>query len=403
LEHLGEGGIDHPIAFARRKLSSAERNYTTTEREGLAMVYALQKFRHYLLGSHFKMFTDHSTLKYLVNKPVLGGNICRWLLLFQEYDFEIIVKLGRLNAGPDHLSRLESGEEPVSLENYLPDAQLFSIQIVDDHFQDIIQFLITRTTPESYTTQQKKQLVVRTADFTLIAGQLYKLGSDEILCRYVLEHEQSRILEEAHAGVSGGHYAGKPTAQKVLTAGLWWLTVHKDAKEFCRTYDVCQRTGKLSRRDEMPLKPQIVLQAFDKWAIDFIGPINPLGKQTGARYIITATDYLTRWAEVALVKDYNVATVAQFIFENILTRFGCPCILMSDQGTHFLNRTIQLLTEEFMIYHHKSTPYHPQANGTVEAFNKILENSLTKVCSANRDDWDVRIPVVLWAYRTTCK
>ena len=64
------------------------------------MVYALQKFRHYLLGSHFKMFTDHSALKYLVNKPVLGGRICRWLILFQEYDFEIIVKPGRLNLGP---------------------------------------------------------------------------------------------------------------------------------------------------------------------------------------------------------------------------------------------------------------------------------------------------------------
>jgi len=74
------------------------------------MVYALQKLRHYLLGAHFNMLTDHSSLKYLVNKPVLGGKICRWLLLFQEYYFEIIVKPGRLNAGPDHLSRLESGE-----------------------------------------------------------------------------------------------------------------------------------------------------------------------------------------------------------------------------------------------------------------------------------------------------
>ena len=101
-------GLDHRIAFASRKLSSIERNYTTTEREGLAMVYALQKIRHYLLGAHFKMFTDHSALKYLVNKPVLGGRICRWLLLFQEYDFQIIVKPGRLNASPDHLSRLES-------------------------------------------------------------------------------------------------------------------------------------------------------------------------------------------------------------------------------------------------------------------------------------------------------
>ena len=106
LAQSGEGNIDHPIAFASRKLSTAKKNYTKTEREGLAMVYALQKFRHYLLGSHFKMFTDHSALKYLVNKPVLGGRICKWLILFQEYDFEIIVKPGRLNLGPDHLSRL---------------------------------------------------------------------------------------------------------------------------------------------------------------------------------------------------------------------------------------------------------------------------------------------------------
>ena len=138
LAQPGDKNIDHLVAFASRKLSSAERNYTTIEREGLAMVYVLQKFRHYLLGSHFKMFTDHSTLKYLVNKLVLRRKICRWLLLFQEYDFEIKVKPCRLNAGPDHLSRVESGEEPISLEDCLPDAQVFSIQISNDQFQDII-------------------------------------------------------------------------------------------------------------------------------------------------------------------------------------------------------------------------------------------------------------------------
>ena len=185
------------------------------------------------------------------------------------------------------------------------------------------------------------------------------MGSDEILRRYVLEHEQRRILEEADVGIVGGHYAWKATAQKVLTTGLWWPIVHRDAKEFCRSCDVCQRTGKPSRRDEMPLKPQVTLQAYDKWAIDFVGPINPLGKLIGARYIITPTDYLTRWVEAAPVKDCSAAIATQFIFENTLTRFGYPRILMSNKGTHFLNQIIQLLTEEFQIYHHKSTPYHP--------------------------------------------
>jgi hypothetical protein len=122
LAQLGVGDIDHPLSFASRKLSTTEINYTTTEREGLAMVYALQKFHHYLLGEHFKMFTNHSALKYLVNELVLGGRICIWIMLFEEYDFEIVVKPGRMNKGPGHLSRLEHGEEPTSVEDTLPDA-----------------------------------------------------------------------------------------------------------------------------------------------------------------------------------------------------------------------------------------------------------------------------------------
>jgi hypothetical protein len=110
----------------------------------------------------------------------------------------------------------------------------------------------------------------------------------------------------------------------------------------------------------MSLVPQKTLQAFEKWAIDFVGPINPPRKRTGSRYIITAIEYLTRWAEAREFKDCNATTTAHFIFDDIITRFGCPKILMRDQGTHFINKTVESLTEEFVVYHQKSTPYHLQ-------------------------------------------
>ena len=107
------------------------------------MVYDLQKYKHYLLGKHFKMFTNHSSLRYLVNKTMLGGRICRWILSFQEFDFEFVVKHGRLNAGSDHLSRITNGEEPNNLEDNFPNTQLFSVQTTNDYFADIIESLST--------------------------------------------------------------------------------------------------------------------------------------------------------------------------------------------------------------------------------------------------------------------
>ena len=102
------------------------------------------------------------------------------------------------------------------------------------------------------------------------------------------------------------------------------------------------------------------MQEFDEWVVDFVGPFNPPSRQIGAQFIITAIDYLTRWDEAAPVIDCNAATTSRILFNHLVARFGCTKILVSDQGTKFVNQLIEKLTEEFQIQHKETTPYHPQ-------------------------------------------
>ena len=139
------------------------------------------------------------------------------------------------------------------------------------------------------------------------------------------------------------------------------------------------------------------------WVIDFIAPFPIPAKRTGARYIITAVKYVTKWAEAEPLDTCSSEIATNFSYENIITKFGCPLTLISDQGTHFINKTINTITDQFQIDHRRSTSYHPQLNGAIEAFNKTLTKGLTKICNSDKDYYDEKIPAVLWAYRTAYK
>ena len=116
---------------------------------------------------------------------------------------------------------------------------MLCVDIADDHYAPIIQFLATDFSLEDMSTSQKKQLVVKASDFQLITGQLYTLGPDEILRRCILPHEQGPILEEAQARIAGSHYGGRATAWKVLHTRLWWPTLHNDVVDYVRSWDIC--------------------------------------------------------------------------------------------------------------------------------------------------------------------
>ena len=111
-----------PYIFTSRQLNDAERNYTTTKREGLSMVYAMKKFRHYLLANKFVFFVDQQALLYLVNKPCIMGRITRWLLILMEFDFTVTVKKGRTHVLADHMLQIPNREKPTGVDDDLLDA-----------------------------------------------------------------------------------------------------------------------------------------------------------------------------------------------------------------------------------------------------------------------------------------
>jgi hypothetical protein len=396
-------GRDHPIYYASRQLIPAERNYTVTEREALGMIYSVQKFRHYLLGYPFVFHVDHDALKYMVNKPQLSGRIARWVLLLQEFEFTVEVRPGKKHGNADHLSRLTEAEGTESVNDALPDAQLFSVDVITNQYKDIIQYLTSQEFPPEFSTSRKRNLIEQCAPFTMLGSVLYKLGKDGVLRRCIFESEVENILQGCHADVCGGHFAGDSTARKVLLAGFWWPSLFKDAHRFVRRCDPCQRVGKPIPSSAMPLVPILAQKPFEKWGIDFVGPISPASRHGQNRYILVATDYMTKWAEAKAVKNDDAGTVATFMYEQIITRFGCPKELVSDRGSHFINSTIQALTEKFQIKHRKTTPYHPRANGQTEKTNGLLCKIIMKTISKTRTNWDEKLFAALWAYRTAYK
>ena len=123
------------------------------------------------------------------------------------------------------------------------------------------------------------------------------------------------MLLHAHLGILGGHFSTEATAKTIVRDGLWWPTLFKDVEQFVKRHDECQRYKAPMHRDDMPFRPMMGARAFAKWGIDFVGPIKPPAKGSGAQYIIVAIDYLTKWVEAKATPKNDARTMAKTSFQ----------------------------------------------------------------------------------------
>ncbi|CAN6584400.1 unnamed protein product [Malus baccata var. baccata] len=392
------------IYYASRTLNDAQLNYATTEKELLAVVFALEKFRLYLVGAKVIVYTDHAVLKYLLSKKDAKPRLICWILLLQEFDLEIRDKNGSENVVADHLSRLiiptASEEDSLPLRESFPDEQLFAVQFRTPWFADMVNYLVKGVVHPDLTLQQKKKFLSDVKHYFWDEPYLFKYCPDQIIRRCIPEAEQESVLRFAHHFACGGHFGQKRTVEIFLQSGLFWPTLFKDAYNWCKACDRCQRVGNQSKRNEMPQQSILIVELFDVWGIDFMGPF-PSSHEN--HYILVAVEYVSKWVEAIAAPTNQGSVVLRFLQGVIFPRFGIPRVILSDGGKHFINKPFANLLANYGINHRVAIPYHPQTSGQVEVSNRELKRILEKTVGSTRKDWSLKLNDALWAYMTAYK
>ncbi|KAL4368419.1 hypothetical protein GQ457_05G022940 [Hibiscus cannabinus] len=241
------------------------------------------------LGQH----RDHSSIKYLVTKKDAKPRLIRWILLLQEFDLEVKDRKGTENQVADHLSRLDNPhnqDRDVDDSGSFPDKKILFATAIP-WYEDIVNFLVSGIIPPDLSSQGHKKFRHDAKFFYWDESYLFKQCADQVLRRCVPEEEQKYIMYHYHAAACGGHFGGNRIAAKILQSGFYWPTLFKDAHAFSKACDWCQRTGNISRRNEMPLQNILEVELFDVWGIDFMGPFP---SSQGDLYILLAVDYVSK-------------------------------------------------------------------------------------------------------------
>jgi hypothetical protein len=258
--------LPHVIYYASRTLNDAQLNYSTTEKELLVVVFVLDKFRSYLLGSKIIIYSDHAALKYLFSKKDAKSCLIRWILLLQEFDIEIWDKKGTENVVVDHLSRLtmDFTEDATPISETFPDEQLMHIaHNPAPWFVDIVNYLVTGQMPLHWGQQDKLKFLSKVKTFLWDDPYLFKYCPNQIIRRCIFEFDQTNVISFCHDHAYEGYFSANKTNAKILQCGFYWPTMFVDVRAYCTSYERCQKLGSISKRNMMPLNPILIVEIFD--------------------------------------------------------------------------------------------------------------------------------------------
>ena len=399
-----------PVGYWSRSLNDAERNYSTTEKECLAVVWAVLLLRPYLEGVQFTVRTDHHSLRWVLagTRTESHGRLERWRLRLLEFDFEVQYRPGIVHQAADALSRLPTDAEDTDpVEDDIPTLAVESTCALtptpsrrDQLAQQANMSPITR---EEFVDEQERDEMCQ--EFRRTGGRQFDFDPSGILVRIspldgkrqivVPRSLQPRVLRLAHYPVLAGHPGGC-RMYHTLRQTYYWPAMAHDAYATVRECSDCARNRVKERSKTSFLKLFPAAAPLEFVCMDILGPLPRTARHN--RFLLVLTDRFSKLTRTVPLTNVSTPTVAKAFCEHWVFAYGPPVYLLTDNGSQFASKFFVDVCTILGIKQLFTTTYHPQTNGQAERFNRTLLQALRNYVAEHQRNWDQFSSAITFGY-----
>ena len=379
------------ICYSSKMFNATQLNYSISEKECCALIYAVQKYRHYIYGSHFTVYTDHNPLKYITKIKNPNGRLMRYSMILQEYDFEVLYKPGKRHQNADTLSRYPF-ESPDYIDEEIRDVLLNeTINIVeaqkDDEWCKRVRRAVELNLKNGHKYVIKNDILYR---------KTYDLNYNPILITCLPKGLRKQILRDLHDNELGGAHLGMMKTYHKVKSRFFWPNNDKTIIKYVNNCEKCQLLKEEKALEKGLMQPPGIKEPFDSVGVDIFGPITPSSKNN--EYIIIMIDMFTKWLETKAVKNVQSETLAKWFCYDIIPKHGAINRILTDNASYFTSEFTEMVMKLTNSKHVTSTPYAPQTNGNAERACSVVKNMLKFYVKDNQKDWDYYLPLVTFSY-----